>query len=83
MLFAKEAKEMYLENIAWILLPRNMCGATFFTHFPHYFNAFFMQKQHKPFYQRNCVKNQTFFYPTKFKMKAGRKPARSKWQVRH
>jgi hypothetical protein len=83
MLFAKEVKEMYLENIARILLPHNMCGTTFFIHFPHYFNAYFMRKQHKPFYQCNCVKNHKPFYPTKFEMKAGSKPARSKWQIRH
>jgi hypothetical protein len=50
---------MHLENIAQILLPCNICDATFFARFSQCFDAFLMWKQHKPFYQRNLYKRNT------------------------
>jgi hypothetical protein len=49
-------QETYLEETAWILLTYNTCGAMLSTSFPHYFNVFFMWKQHNPFYEGNLCK---------------------------
>jgi hypothetical protein len=58
--YAKNIQDTDLEKTVQILLPRNAYGTTFSARFPYCFNAFFVWKQHEPFYQHNlCKKAQT------------------------
>jgi hypothetical protein len=58
-LYPKDIQEMYLEKTTQILTSCNTCGATFFVHCPHCFNAIFIWKQHESFYQHNLRKKHT------------------------
>jgi hypothetical protein len=41
-LYVTNLQETYLEETTYNLVPRNMCGVTLSSCFPHYFHAFFM-----------------------------------------